>query len=275
MTNAILCVVCTESLEISKKLFDSFDRQRECVNYTLHVASYRGLDRYPAKKQLDIYFAGPDNAPYGDEAFLSEKPEYVIFINEHAELYGEDFLLRVIEPLKKDPGIFFSIPATLIRHEKVSSYQLNLSFGEKKYGIALCNTITGFAPEKYAIFAQHNALAIAMRYNTYLEIQKGCDFIANPADFHIIPELMRRYPKGAVVAPRCAAYMPSFSNFVELWKIFYMNGKRNSWFNRQSREFKININSPFQSFYTLAYYCGAVREYFRGLKKSDAFKKAS
>ncbi len=262
MNNQILCVVCTRSLEISRKLLNSFDRQSECCNYTLHVASYRSIDAYPHARQLSIYSGALEG---------SRSPEYVIFIHEDSELYGDDFISRIVEPLEKDPGIYFSIPSTILAQENLSFYQMNLSFGEKKYGIALCNTITGFSADRYEIFAQANVMAVAMRYKTYLEIQNGYDFILNPIDFNLLPELTKRYPQSAVIAPQCAAYLPKFSNFTDLWKIFYNNARRNAWFNFKSDKFKIGSRWPVRSFFTLAYHCGLAREYLRNF---SLFKRA-
>ena len=272
MNNQILCVVCTRSLEVSRKLLNSFDRQSECCNYTLHVASYRTIDAYPRARQLSIYSGadGEAEAGAGPEPARA-KPEYVIFINEDSELYGNDFISRIVEPLKKDPGIYFSIPSTILAQENLSFYQMNLSCSEKKYGIALCNTITGFSADKYEIFAQANIMAVAMRYKTYLEIQNGYEFILNPIDFNLLPELAKRYPQSAVIAPQCAAYLPKFSNFTDLWKIFYNNARRNAWFNFKSDKFKIGSRWPVRSFFTLAYHCGLVREYLRNF---SLFKRA-
>lgn len=285
MNNQILCVVCTRSLEVSRKLLNSFDRQSECCNYTLHVASYRTIDAYPRARQLSFYSGAQEESrsPGGDKTADGEteagagpeparaKPEYVIFINEDSELYGNDFISRIVEPLKKDPGIYFSIPSTVLAQENLSFYQMNLSCSEKKYGIALCNTITGFSADKYEIFAQANIMAVAMRYKTYLEIQNGYEFILNPIDFNLLPELTKRYPQSAVIAPQCAAYLPKFSNFTDLWKIFYNNARRNAWFNFKSDKFKIGSRWPVRSFFTLAYHCGLVREYLRNF---SLFKRA-
>lgn len=275
MNDQVLCVVCTRSLEASKKLLNSFDRQADGCDYTLHVASYRHMDNYPLARQLSIYSrpgragaAGANDsadapADARDESFRIAPPEFVIFIHEDSELYGDDFISRIIDPLKKDPGILFSIPSTVLAHENLSFYQMNLSYDEKNYGIALCNTITGFSADRYGIFAQANIMAVAMRHRTYAELQEGYDFIFNPVDFLLIPELTRRYPQSAVIAPMCAAYLPKFSNFTDLWKIFYNNARRNAWFNSRSSGFKITSNWPVRSFFTLAYHCGLLREYLR------------
>ncbi len=290
MNNKILCVVCTRSLDLSKKLLNSFDRQ-ECCNYTLHVASYRRLDEYPPARQLLIYSpaarvsekndvenkaGGGDNISenIGDNndnnilPHFSGRPEYIIFVNEGSELYGTDFITKLIEPLEKDGGILFSIPATILAQENLSFYQLNLSCAEKKYGIAMCNIITGFSPDKYEIFTQLNIMAVAMRYKTYVDLQAGCDFITNPVDFNFIPELMKRRPQCAVIAPQCAAFLPEFSNFTDLWKLFYNNARRNAWFNYNSGSLQIKSNQTFKSFYTIAYSCGLIRQYFHRFSKS-------
>lgn len=264
MNNQVLCVVCTRSLDVSKKLLASFDRQSECCNYTLHIAPYRRLDDYPSARQLSIYSDAQLTLDGGEKA----RPEYIIFINEDSELYGSDFILKIIEPLKKDKGILFSIPATILAQDNLSFYQMNLSYSEKRYGIPMCNTITGFSPDKYDIFAQPDILAAAMRYETYLQIQNGYDFILNPIDFFLMQELIKRYPQSAVIAPQCAAYLPKFSNFTDLWKIFYNNARRNAWFNYNSVKFKIKANYPAASIFSLAYNCGLIREYFRRLRGS-------
>ncbi len=281
MNDKILCVVCTKSLEVSKKLLNSFDRQSQCSDYTLHVSSYRHIDDYPRAKQLSIYYkdCGGKSETASCAASSVEcdtipvfGPEYIIFINEDSELYSSDFIERIVEPLKKDPGILFSIPSTVLAQENLSFYQMNLSYGEKKYGISMCNTITGFSGDKYEIFLQANLMAVAMRFKTYLEIQSGYDFIVNPIDFNLLPELLRRYPQSAVIAPQCAAYMPKFSNFTDLWKIFYNNARRNAWFNFNSSKFKIKSGWPMRSFYTLAYKCGTFREYIRRFARAGAKK---
>jgi len=127
----------------------------------------------------------------------------------------------------------------------------------------MCNTITGFSPDKYEIFAQPNILATAIRLQTYLQIQNGYDFILNPVDFYLMQELVRRYPQSAVIAPQCAAYLPVFSNFTDLWKIFYNNARRNAWFNHNSVKYKIKSSYPALSVFSLAYNCGLIRQYFQ------------
>ncbi|HNY12067.1 MAG TPA: hypothetical protein PKK26_10800 [Candidatus Wallbacteria bacterium] len=254
MDHETVCVVCSASAEKISRLLESFDRQSTSSGHSLHISTYRGLEKYPA-----FDFSG--------------NYSYVVFVREGTELYGEDFVERITAPLKKDPGIKFVIPSTVI-HQDAPYYQLDLSVSEKNYGIPLCNVITGFSPEKYGVFAVHNVLALAMRYQMFLEIQQGNDFILNPVDFSILPALMRRYPGSSSVASQCGVYLPKFTNFIELWKLFYCHGKMNAWFNYNCGKFKAGMDEKVHSFYTLAYYTGYFRKYaglfFRGADTAKA-----
>ncbi len=256
MEHETICVVCSAAAEKISGLLSSFDRQSGSFGHSLHISTYRGLEKYPS-----FDFSG--------------NYSFIVFVREGTELYGDDFVERMIEPLKKDPGINFVIPSTVI-HQDAPYYQLDLSGAEKNYGIPLCSVITGFSPEKYGVFAAHNVLAVAMRYPVFLEIQQGHDFLLNPADFSILPALMRRYPGSASVAPMCGVYLPKFTNFTELWKLFYGHGKMNAWFNYKCSKFKAGMDEKVHSFYTFAYYAGYFRKYaslfFKGADQARVVK---
>lgn len=253
MNHDILCVVCAQSAANISSLLASFGAQADPRGHDLLVQTYRGLDKYPSFTGSGAY-------------------RFAVFVREGCELYGTDFISRLVEPLERDHTLSFSIPSTVI-HQDAPYYQIGVSLNEKAYGIPLCNVTTGFAHERYGIFSLHNVLAIAMRYELFQKIQDGHQFIVNPADFSVLPSLMDRFPGGAVVAPRCAVYMPSFANFTELWKLFYNHGKRDAWFNSYCRRFQAGTDARFHSFYSAAYYCGYARQkascYISGGRRQD------
>lgn len=257
MSECILCIVCTKSIEISKKLLESINNQIGSYDLILHVASYKNLENYPLYKQLSLYF---DNNNSQNKFF--KKPDYVVFIHENTELYGNDFLIKLILPLKKDKNILFSIPSTMISPKNFSFYQVEFSYSQKQYGIPICNIITGLSLEKYKMFMLTNIVAIALRCETYLMLQDNYDFILNPIDFFILPEILKQHPQSIVISPECVAYLPSFYNFIDLWKMFYEYGKKSAWFNFKSKKFKIKpiLSSPY--ILNLAYQIGYYKKYF-------------
>lgn len=256
MSRETLCVVCTDSAENIKGLLSSFDRQNDASGLTLHVSTCRGRENYPPPGFISEYLAGG-------------APSFIVFIRDTAELYGSDFLSRLIAPLRRDPGINFAIPSTVIPHE-ASHYQLSLSFSERRYGIPLCNATTGFSPDRFGVFSGHVVLAVAMRFPFYLQVQENCPVLVNPADFNILPSLTKRYPGSVAVAPQCAAYLPKFQSFMDLWKIFYGHGKNDAWFDAGNRKYRSARPEFFRSFYSAAYYCGYARQYAGSLRAKKA-----
>jgi len=247
-----LCVTCSDSADKIRGLLSSFDRQNDSSGFTLHVSTYRGQDGYPEPETLSQYLPGG-------------APSFIVFIRGTAELYGSDFLARITAPLRLDPGLNFVIPSTVVPHD-ASHYQISLAFSEKRYGIPLCNTITGYSPERPEIFSGHIVLAVAMRFPFYLQVQEGCPALVNPADFNILPSLVRRYPGSVAVAPQCAAYLPKFQSFMDLWKIFYSHGKNDAWFDGKNMKFRSARPGFFDSFYSAAYYSGVARETLRTMR---------